>query len=299
MSLRRDMLQTARKGRAALGEEAARRAAEFLRERACPNGGFRGRGTAADLYYTVFALQGLHALEMPFDADAAHRYFATFGDGSSLDLVHVSCLARCRAILGIRAENADSLRALCSHLESFRAADGGFNQAPGAAGGSAYGAFLAVAAYDDLAADLPNPAGVTRSLASLRTSDGGYSNEPGGQTGLVPSTAAAVVVLSELSRDVPPDALAWLHQQRLPDGGFPATPLMPVPDLLSTATAPHALGRAGAPLDADDRDVCRAFVLDLLDSSGGFRGHAADPTADAEYTFYGLLALGRLADPPS
>jgi hypothetical protein len=77
-------------------------------------------------------------------------------------------------------------------------------------------------------------------------------------------------------------------------GGFKATQGAPLPDLLSTAVALFALSFA----DEDLRNIkpdCLDFV-DSLYSDGGFGGNVIDQDPDIEYSFYGLLALGALAD---
>ena len=79
-----------------------------------------------------------------------------------------------------------------------------------------------------------------------------------------------------------------------PEGGFFAVPAAPIPDLLSTATALHALRSMGASLDAV-REPCLDFIQLLWTGGGSFCGSWADPTPDCEYTYYGLLALGSLA----
>ena len=70
-----------------------------------------------------------------------------------------------------------------------------------------------------------------------------------------------------------------------------AAPDAPIPDLLSTAVALHALDA----LDVAWRDH-RESMLDFIDTlwtaEGAFHGSWADDEADAEYTFYGLVALG-------
>jgi hypothetical protein len=43
------------------------------------------------------------------------------------------------------------------------------------------------------------------------------------------------------------------------------------------------------------RERCLDFIDSLWTNKGGFHGHWADDDLDAEYTFYGLLALGHLA----
>jgi hypothetical protein len=85
----------------------------------------------------------------------------------------------------------------------------------------------------------------------------------------------------------------WLLA-RCRHGGFFANPDAPVPDLLSTATALHALRSLHAPLDAI-REDCLDFVDSLWTSQGAFYGTWVDDTPDCEYTYYGLLALGHLA----
>jgi hypothetical protein len=298
----------------------AARAAAFVRARACPGGGFADRSGRPDLYYTVFGLQTLAAVEAnPFEpasfepaaeaaghprsagADIASRirdYLATF-NADDLDFVHLCCLARCWALLPDTAP-AEVSTPTAARLETFLAADGGYSHVPGADHGTAYGAFLALGAHEDAGADVPDADRLADSLAHLRAADGGYAGSPGAETGLVPSTAAAVVTLAALGRSVDAAAVAWLTGQQQPTGGWPAAPGSPTADLLSTATALHALAAAGRTLDDDVRAGARVFVESLAESSdgaadaAGFRGHPDDTVADCEYTFYGLLALGHL-----
>jgi hypothetical protein len=57
----------------------------------------------------------------------------------------------------------------------------------------------------------------------------------------------------------------------------------------------HALALVGAPVAAA-RDRHLDFLDNLWHAQGGFRGHWADEVVDCEYTYYGLLALGTLAE---
>jgi len=43
------------------------------------------------------------------------------------------------------------------------------------------------------------------------------------------------------------------------------------------------------------REPCLDFIDTLWSNEGGFHGHWHDDLLDVEYTFYGLLALGHLA----
>ncbi|NSW95909.1 MAG: hypothetical protein HPY62_14460, partial [Bacteroidales bacterium] len=67
-----------------------------------------------------------------------------------------------------------------------------------------------------------------------------------------------------------------------------------VPDLLSTAVSLYALNYADSDL-TEIRPDCLTFI-DNLFMGGGFAGTVFDTEPDIEYTFYGLLALGALAE---
>jgi prenyltransferase beta subunit len=285
------MLQVARLSPKLLGE-AADLTAQFFTSRLNSDGGFQNREGSSDLYYTVFGLEGLCALQRDLPIEAVRRYLKTFGDGDSIDFVHTACLARCYANLG--STNEVPRDAICKTLESRRTPDGGYNQDRGASHGTAYASFLALGAYQDLGSFPPNPEGLLRSLAALRTADGGYANQQGTLQGVTPSTAAVLTLYRQLSHSIPERAAEWLLERCLPEGGFFATPLTPLPDLLSTATALHALSGCGVSLDAI-REPCLDYVDSLWSNQGGFYGHWSDDVQDCEYTYYGLLALGHLS----
>ena len=285
------MLQVARLSPKLLGD-ACDLTAQFFWNRINPDGGFQDRQGASDLYYTVFGLEGLRGLQREIPADAARAYLDGFADVASLDFVHAACLARCWANLAPGGgAPADTVAA---RLEAHRTSDGGYHPSPGVGHGTAYGCFLALGAYQDLGLAPPNPDAMLGCLDSLRAADGGYSNQPGAAIGLTPSTAAAVTVSRALGRRPPEAAAEWLLERCLPAGGFFATPAAPLPDLLSTATALHALAGAGASLEPV-REPCLDFVDSLWSNQGGFYGHWSDDVQDCEYTYYGLLALGHLS----
>lgn len=76
-------------------------------------------------------------------------------------------------------------------------------------------------------------------------------------------------------------------------GGFKAFAHLDQADILSTAVALFALEFAGS-----DLRLLKPACLDFIQSNyfdGAFLSGDGDPTADVEYTFYGLLALGVLA----
>jgi prenyltransferase beta subunit len=286
------MLQVARLAPTLLGESAGLVSA-FLSGSVNPDGGFRNRGGESDLYYTVFGLDGLIALAGPVPA-STRRFLERFEDGASLDLVHLTCLARCWASVSSPHGTPAPGAAILRHLETFRTPDGGYAVSRGAAEGTVYACFLALGAVEDLHASLPEPDGVVRCVAARRAADGGFANVAGALAGSTPTTAAAVMILRHLDGDVDPSVRDWLLARCHRDGGFLAAPGAPMPDLLSTATALHALSALGTPLAAIG-EPCLDFVDTLWTNAGGFHGSWADDVLDCEYTYYGLLALGHLS----
>ena len=286
------MLQVARLAPRMLGDSAGS-VADFIRAQQADDGGFRDRGGRSDLYYTVFGIEALVALQQDLPAASVVAYLRSFGDGSALDLVHAACLARAWATLPAHLREDAPEDTLAARIVAHRSADGGFAPRPGETEGTAYALFLAVGALQDLRRPLPPAAELVPALERMRSEDGGYANQAGARSGLTPPTAAAAALKRQLGVPADPDLARWLLARAHVDGGFFATPGAPMPDLLSTATALHAL--------SDDPGVgrLREANLDFLDSlwssQGGFFGHWADDALDCEYAFYGLLALGHLS----
>ena len=290
------MLQVARLAPKILGES-SELVRDFFVAQQNPDGGFKDRIGRSDLYYTVFGIQGLVALESAPKTEALEAYLRLFGTGNGLDFVHLCCLARCHAVLaalkGVCLPLGNRVE-LSGRVECFRSGDGGYNVHPESACGTAYACYLGLAAYQDLHLPLPDSLRMVQSLRFLETSDGAWTNERGINVGATNSTAAVVTLLHQLNMPLVPSAGNWLLAQCRTQGGFSATPSSPLPDLLSTATALHAL----AILDFDfnhRKEACLDFIDSLWTNEGGFHGHWGDDAIDCEYTYYGLLALGHLA----
>jgi len=288
------MIRAARRAPQLLGESTPL-VRKFILRKQNTDGGFQDRAGRSDLYYTVFGMQSLLALQMPIPVESVSPYIAAFEDGEHLDFVHLCCLARCRAILGdtdVKYRKTTYIKeSLARRIEAHRAGDGGYHPVCGSSHGTAYAAFLAHGAYQDLQTPLPRPARLANALHLLATPDGAWANERAAKIASTNSTAAAMAFLGSISSRA---AGRWLLAQAHPLGGFRASPLAPLPDLLSTATALHALTAAGLPI-ASVRESCLDFIDTLWSNEGGFHGHWHDDLLDVEYTFYGLLALGLLA----
>jgi len=293
MSLRLQMLQVARLAPRVLEESAGLVRGFFIRQLA--DGAAPDRAGKPDLYYTIFALAGAEATGgLPAPAGPLHRKLAawleSFGDGASLDFIHLGALARCRAALGLTTNRGR----LLARMEAHRTADGGYHENPGAPHGHAYGCFVALGAYQDAGLPVPEPLRMVQCLKLLETPDGGWGNVRHMREGTVPATAAAVTLLHQLEMPIHQTVGDWLLRCQHESGGWLAMPGAPIPDLLSTATALHALACLERPLPEPARERCLDFIDSLWNADGGFHGHWADDDLDAEYTFYGLLALGHL-----
>ena len=273
------MLQVARLSPKQLGDSAGL-VEGFLYSQQNEDGGFRDRSGKSDLYYTVFGLEGLIALSAEVPSAAVSVYLRGFGAGDDLDLLHLCCLIRSWANVCRTGTPLDA-RALAARIESYRTADGGYNTVAGAATGTAYGCFVAMGAYQDLRREMPRPEAVVQCLCASRHT-------------VTPAAAAAATLFRHLGEESPAELSAWLLSRCHKDGGFYATPDAPIPDLLSTATALHALSGMKVSLESV-REPCLDFVDSLWTNQGGFYGNWTDDALDCEYTYYGLLALGHLS----
>jgi prenyltransferase beta subunit len=288
------MLQVARLAPKLLGD-ASTRVADFFHSQQDTIGGFVDREGKTDLYYTVFGIEGLLALSQPVFTNRLRDYLRSFGDGENLDLVHLTCLIRCWAGLPPECRLDFPTSQIQARLDSFHCADGGYRISLEDNSSSLYGCFMAVAAYQDLGQSIPDSEHVVAFIQGLRDPQGGYFNALGISVSLVPSTAAAVSLLRHL--DAPylnPEVRRWLLSCFHPQGGFRMNPDGALPDLLSTATALHALASLKAELGSW-KEPCLDFIDTLWNNRGGFSGNWEDSQLDCEYTYYALLALGHLA----
>jgi prenyltransferase beta subunit len=291
MSLRLEMLQVARLAPKVLGDSAPL-VRDFLLRQFNGNGSFADRTGRSDLYYTAFGIDGLIALQAELPLEKIGSYVQSFGDGAQLDFVHLCCLARVRAAASL--QNEKPCRGIVERIEQFRSRDGGFNLQPGQMNGTVYACFLAFGAYQDLGRELPDALRLLQCLKVLETKDGAWANDRSAKCGSTNATAAAATLLRNLSMPINGSVGDWLLAQHHAQGGFVAAPGAPMPDLLSTATALHALAGMEVPLEAV-REDCLDFIDTLWTNQGAFYGHWGDEYTDCEYAFYALLALGHLS----
>ena len=147
-------------------------------------------------------------------------------------------------------------KALLQRLENFRKPCGGWDNNPNREHGTAYGSFLALGAYQDLGKLPPKPLRILQSLKHLETPDHAWNNHPNLPVGSTNPTAGAVVLLNNLHLPINTEVGHWLRAQLHPQGGFVAVPGAPMPDLLTTATALHALAALEVRLTEEQTERC-------------------------------------------
>lgn len=289
MKMAHDMIRTASRGSLLLHAEGRAAILHFLETQRHPDGGFRGRTPASDLYYTVFGLSCLMALNYPLPITGTARFLAS-ADCEKLDFVHLAAAARCQILLALPDASHRAMPFL-RRMEAFRAEDGGYHhQVARARTGTAYGSFLACLAYQEAGVNMPHPERLLPALAPLRTPDGGFTNATGVTQSTATATSAAILLQQWLAKKSDADAIASLQRCVCPSGGVFAFAGAPAPDLLSTATCLYALQAIGHPSALTTRH--EDFIESIWHENGGFCGQATDRHPDVEYTFYALLSLG-------
>ncbi|OGV43477.1 MAG: hypothetical protein A2X48_02260 [Lentisphaerae bacterium GWF2_49_21] len=307
-----DVFTIASSAKKHLDDDAISKTAAFIMSRMNEDGGFRGRSSSSDLYYTFFALATLASLGASKHISPVNSYLKKI-DTHRFGFIDLYCLActkplltylklpdklKALALLTARKNSMFTGRAakeLVGRLEDYRSMDGGYNQnTKNSKHGTVYASFLACQAYDNLGLEIPDKKGILNSLEALKASDNGYANQPGMAHGTTTATAASGIMMMRLGGKFPQTVEKWLAGQLLPCGGFRASPQTPIADMLSTSTAVLALRHVGHKFES--RQSIIDFVESHWDDSGGFFGSMLDPVCDCEYTFYALLTLGCLLE---
>ena len=292
MTIRLEMIKAVSRSKAAM-EDSISSVINFLTTSINPDGGFKGRGKQSDLYYTVFGLEALLALGSTFPRNQISTFIQESTKKDPIDLVHLAAIIRCCANLSDNCIEKTLRDKFTKDLEKFRSEDGGFANDTGSKHGTAYSCFFALTAYQDLQIDMPGHTRVARCIQALSVPGGGFTNNTKIKTAATNATAAAMIVLNHLNQSSDKKNADWLFTQCTSDGGFLAMPMAPAADLLSTATALHALAITGREIDTI-KNKCLDFIDSLWCGEGGFYSNWMDAVIDCEYTYYGLLALGHL-----
>ncbi|RPI89875.1 MAG: geranyl transferase [Planctomycetaceae bacterium] len=267
-----------------------------------PDGGFRGRDSESDLYYTSFGVRGLALLGGlgPDECGRVAQYLARRTDMhvSVVDLVswlYCALMVQLHANIDVLAQAPSDWPDRLAHLlESFRTSDGGYAKTHDGASGSTYHSFLVALCYQLIGRQVPEASRLKRFIFDRQRDDGGFVEiAPMKRSGTNPTAAAVAVlqILGAVDGTLRDDVRAYLQEVRSDDGGFQANTRVPFADSLSTFTG--LLTALDLEL-ADTFEIPRLleFLAQLEFPDGGFRGAAWDTAADVEYSFYALGILG-------
>lgn len=291
---------------ARLPQSLRERHAQYLASKQNPDGGFIGRDTESDLYYTGFALRGLAVLDAlsPEICQRAGEFLrgCLTKQASVVDFfsfLYACVLVQASSGLDVLAGSAEDWPSrVAAELGNFRTKDHGYNKSPGAASGSTYHTFLVGLCFELLGKKLPNADDVIRFVEARRRDDGGYVEVSAMRRSGTNPTAAAIGLLHLLKgRDLPKDevepTIAYLAEMPSMEGGLRANDRIPLADLLSTFTGCWTLAQLNA-LDRIKPRQAYHYVQSLERPEGGFLGGVWDEASDVEYTFYGLGSLALL-----
>jgi len=249
-----------------MGEEFARRRADYVRSKQNPDGGFSGRRGGSDVYYVDFALRTLTLLGHAGPAlSRAAKYLESL-TATPRDIVERFSRLHCSRMLtaaGIIVP-ADT-----THFA------GRVAHAPA----DPYDAFLAALCCEILGA---KPADTAAEAVSSALLGGAVS-----QTSTVAASVALLTMKNALGAKETETAVGLLSRMQAPDGGFLAHKAAPEPDLLSTFTALTALSGMRA-LDQVRLSAAARFVRAMAAPDGGFRSCESDEETDVEYAYYGV-----------
>ena len=251
----------------------------FVTARQLSNGGFRGRSAESDLYFSMFGAECAALLDAPVDWRRLQTYLRPFGAGNELDAVHCACLLRCWVTAS--PTQVSLIAPLIGRLVKFQTT-------------GIYTRFITELACDTAKSACPDaffrcaiPPG--ESTAELLPDEDSLNQLA------TPEVAAVILLFLHDGRtgDELMAPLKNLVRRVAPQGGFAATLQAPAGDLLSTAVALLALAASGT-LNDTVRDSALAFVERCWNGEA-FESGLGDPP-DLEYGFYGLLALGCVAE---
>lgn len=253
-----------------LDRDATERLKAFVKSRQTSLGGFADKAGRNDLYYTLFGTFLAEALDLREILPSVRSYVDSRIEKYNLQGVHMHCAAILAARLGSEKKLIRKLRSSV-RLDLLQE---NHNQ-------SGYHSFLHLLTCYYLR-DLRSLWLIKKKLSGTKD----FSSMPS------PVLSAFIVLQKSYGRPV--DELTNTLLKFYTCGGFRATHAAPIADLLSTAVSLYALSYAGHDLRTI-KPECLNFV-DSLFNGEGFAGNIIDNDADVEYTFYGLLALGALAD---
>lgn len=273
MTLNKQFSSFVAKGMSMLDSESVNDINQFVTSLQNNDGGFSDRAGISDLYYSLFAHFILRSTNEKLYKEKLNQFVSEKSTRKKLFLVDRCCVAILnKELVENRFGGLKYLFPVLKYL-TIRNYDSSL----------AYMHFLLFLTID--AYGFNNR--ITRRFARRF-----YQNEGTFQGMPCPALAAQIVFKNQTGVDVKSDCklLASYFDDQ---SGFKISPEADVADLLSTSVALFALKTSGVNI-AIYAPTCLRFIESNF-SEGAFLSGDGDQYRDAEYTFYGLLALGTLA----
>jgi hypothetical protein len=257
-----------------LDEESKSELARFVRLRQHPSGAFNNRAGEADLYYSLFGFWLVETLKEKRQLEALKHYVAAEKIGENDGFIQTCCRVLLRREL--KVSPLSRVRAFFTLVKAYRKEREAINLS--------YRGFVLALTIDRFFPLLGILRYIGKRLLKRTVID---ENSPC-------SERAARLVLQTLAGEHTEEGSQAVLALFDGENGFKAFHQTPTGDMLSTAVALFALrySRTDLRLIAPE---CLQFIQNQF-YGGAFLSGDGDPTADVEYTFYGLLALGALAD---
>ena len=261
-----------------------------------PDGGFSGRISGSDIYYTDFALRTLAACGWQGEQLSAVASYVRGQEKRLTGIVDCFNFLNCvRMLDGWGISISVDVELILHQIETCRTSDFGFRKGLSDSS-SIYAAFLAALCFDMLGTEDQMLLSYMDSITGLSGIDGGFPESEADAASQLNSTAAAVSLIAYMKAGSPDDIsrhLQYIAGAQKNDGGFVASGNISCGDLLSSFSAVAALAFLGNLEMINLRQITR-FLKSVETPGGGFRACLDDPEADVEYTYYGVGILGIL-----
>jgi len=252
-----------------LNKESQQEVRQFIADNQLTDGGFSDRGGISDMYYSLFGFWLSKALNMEETLDRFNRFIQTKKlDESGNTLDHF-------AFLMIKSELDNPKRSPRFKWNLIQSSHLSIN--------FSYRIFLFLLRID--ARHRPTTLFYLPVSLWLKF----YKPSPDSSCSMIAALTVVRVNAGLNCHQQQKDLLAYFEEKK----GFKAFDHVKTGDMLSTAVALFALWKTGFDMRLV-APTCLEFVQQNYDQ-GAFRSGDGDETHDLEYTFYGLLALGILA----
>jgi hypothetical protein len=234
----------------------------FIKSQQTTAGGFADRGGKSDLYYSLFGCYIAEALEIEEIKPALKDCLKKVINSEELSGINL----KCALILYIKLFGSKTIPSTLLKNDNIAAQ---------------YSDFINLLAYY-YSEDYISLFLIRQKLKKIKPN-----------AGMPCSVMSASLILQHGKNKQGDDPWKWMSSY-YKKGSFSAFSKTANGDMLSTGVALYALRFAESDLSIVKPD-CLTYI-DSLYSDGGFCATSFDELPDVEYTFYGLLGLGSLAD---